>query len=164
MPKTRGFSLKHRVAALFRRSFCPARHRRPQNPPRSSRAKPLTRLIGWTRKLSSKAKGALGAGGDYSRVGQGRVLGKPEPVPKGHMAVYVGQEDGGFERVLVPVVYFNHPLFGDLLRESENEFGFNQPGRFTIPCRVSEFERVQTRIKTGRCNRVLKNPNRSLSS
>nr|GMC84528.1 auxin-responsive protein SAUR36-like [Ipomoea batatas] len=39
------------------------------------------------------------------------------------MAVYVGQKDGDFKRILVPVMYFNHPLFGELLREAENEFG-----------------------------------------
>ena len=84
------------------------------------------------------------------------MLEKASAVPKGQMAVYVGQSDGEFERILVPVVYFNHPLFGDLLKESENEFGFNQPGGLTIPCRISEFERVQTRIKSGRPTRMWK--------
>ncbi|GFP94991.1 auxin-induced protein x10a [Phtheirospermum japonicum] len=63
------------------------------------------------------------------------------------MAVYVGKKEGDFQRILVPVVYFNHPMFGDLLRESEKEYGFDQPGGLTIPCRISEFERVQTRIE-----------------
>ena len=35
----------------------------------------------------------------------------PVTVLKGHLAVYVGQKDGDFYRVLVPVIYFNHPLF-----------------------------------------------------
>lgn len=95
----------------------------------------------------------LGRG--YIRVGQEPFLEKAVDVPKGHMAVYVGQKDGDFERVLVPIVYINHPLFGDLLKESEKEFGFNHPGGLTIPCRISEFERVQTRIKAGRCTRKL---------
>lgn len=97
------------------------------------------------------------------------LMGKPEPVPKGYMAVYVGQKDGDFQRYLVPVVHFNHPLFGDLLKESENEYGFNQPGGLAIPCRISEFERVQTRIKmvhsTSKLLRWKKNTsNRSLMS
>lgn len=145
MARTRGFSLKHRVAAIFRRSAALAHQRR---------AKPLCRLIDWAQKL---------AGGRNGRVERDPILEKPVPVPKGHMAVYVGQKDGDFERILVPVVYCNHPLFGDLLKESENEFGFNQPGGITIPCRISEFERVQTRIKTGQCTRKLlrwKSPNR----
>lgn len=69
------------------------------------------------------------------------------------MAVYVGQKDGVFQRVLVPVIYFNHPLFGDLLREAEEEYGFAHPGGITIPCRISEFERVQTRIAAGNDSR-----------
>ncbi|KAI4338808.1 hypothetical protein MLD38_023821 [Melastoma candidum] len=67
-------------------------------------------------------------------------------VPKGHIAVYVSGEDGELSRVLVPVVYFNHPLFGELLREAEEEYGFCQEGGITIPCGVSEFERVRTRV------------------
>lgn len=83
------------------------------------------------------------------RVGEEPVKENPGAVPKGHMAVYVGQKDGDFHRVLVPVFYFNHPLFGELLREAEEEFGFNQPGGITIPCRFAEFERVKTRIAAG---------------
>lgn len=74
---------------------------------------------------------------------------KAEAVPKGHMAVYVGQNDGDFSRVFVPVIYFNHPLFGELLREAEEEYGYNHPGGITIPCRIAEFERVKTRIAAG---------------
>ncbi|KHN35614.1 Auxin-induced protein X10A [Glycine soja] len=56
---------------------------------------------------------------------------------------------GGFRRVLIPVIYCNHPLFSDLLREAEKEFGFEHPGGITIPCRLTEFERVKTRIASG---------------
>ncbi|KAK4483173.1 hypothetical protein RD792_010353 [Penstemon davidsonii] len=70
----------------------------------------------------------------YIRVGQEPVFKKPVNVPKGYMAVYVGQKDGDFERVLVPVECFNHPLFGDLLKESEEEYGFNHP--VGLPYRV----------------------------
>ncbi|GFP87373.1 auxin-induced protein x10a [Phtheirospermum japonicum] len=84
-------------------------------------------------------------GWGYIRVGQDPT--QPDRVPKGHMTVYVGKKDGDFQRILVPVVYFNHPMFGDLLRESEKEYEFDQLGRLTIPCRISEFERVQTRIE-----------------
>lgn len=76
--------------------------------------------------------------------------GPPLP-PKGHLAVYVGDGGKGEEgaqprRFVVPAIFFNHPLFADLLREAEEEFGFHHPGGITIPCPVSRFERVRTRI------------------
>ncbi|KAG2295948.1 hypothetical protein Bca52824_042617 [Brassica carinata] len=74
---------------------------------------------------------------------------KHDPVPRGHLAVYVGQKEGDFRRVLVPIVYFNHPLFGELLRESEKEYGFRHEGGITIPCLYSDFQRVKTRIASG---------------
>lgn len=162
MGRVRGFLLKHRVTTLFRRVFrrrcCTAAYRR-LDPSQGPRVKPLSSLIRWTRGLRTKAKAIMcknmGSGRGYIQVGQEQKLGKPDPIPKGHMAVYVGQKDGDFQRVFVPVVYFNHPLFGDLLKESENEYGFNHPGGITIPCRVSEFERVQTRIKAVQCTRKL---------
>ncbi|KAF7843906.1 auxin-responsive protein SAUR32 [Senna tora] len=61
-------------------------------------------------------------------------------VPKGCLAIKVGQ--GGEEelqRFVVPVIYFNHPLFLQLLKEAEEEYGFDQKGTITIPCHVEEF-------------------------
>uniref|UniRef100_J3MHB7 Auxin-responsive protein n=1 Tax=Oryza brachyantha TaxID=4533 RepID=J3MHB7_ORYBR len=58
-------------------------------------------------------------------------------VPKGSFAVYVGEEmrrGGG--------PYFNHPLFGELLREAEEEFGFRHEGALRIPCDVDVFEGI----------------------
>ncbi|GFP97903.1 auxin-induced protein x10a [Phtheirospermum japonicum] len=156
MGKIRGFLLKHRVNVFFRRVFrrrcSPASYRR-LDPSQGTRVKPFLRLATWTSRLRTKAKAILHSGRGFMRVGQEPVLGKPGSVPKGHMAVYVGQKDGDFQRILVPVVYFNHPLFGDLLKESEKEYGFKHPGGITIPCRISEFERVQTRIKSVQCTR-----------
>ncbi|CAA0842682.1 SAUR-like auxin-responsive protein family [Striga hermonthica] len=157
MPRKRGFLLKHRVNLLFRRFF---RRRRSAasyrclDPSLPDRFRSVSRLAAWTRRLRAKAGAILQTGRGYIRVGQEPVS-SPGPVPKGHMAVYVGQKDGDFERVLVPVVYCNHPLFEDLLRESEKEYGFNHPGGITIPCRISDFERVKTRIKEVQCARKL---------
>lgn len=66
--------------------------------------------------------------------------------PKGHLIVYVGGTDPP-RRVLVPVVYFNHPLFGELLKESEKVYGFHHPGVITIPCPISDFEKVRNRVE-----------------
>lgn len=131
MKRFRGFKLKHRVSTLFRFGY-----------------RRLSRTTGRTTSISNlfsclktKAKSLC-----CSNPGRGYLRLGDNPVPKGQMAVYVGQKDGDFRRVLVPVIYINHPLFGDLLREAEVEYGFNHPGGITIPCRISEFERVQTRI------------------
>ncbi|CAA7050689.1 unnamed protein product [Microthlaspi erraticum] len=107
---------------------------------------PIAKLKNWGQRLTQSFRrfGSSTRGSGY----------KHDPVPKGHLAVYVGQQDGDFHRVLVPIVYFNHPLFGELLRESEKEYGFRHEGGITIPCPYSDFERVKTRIASGSGSRV----------
>ncbi|KAF9603498.1 hypothetical protein IFM89_036771 [Coptis chinensis] len=59
-------------------------------------------------------------------------------VPKGHIAVYVGESQR--KRFVVPISYFNQPLFLDLLNQAEEEYGFNHPmGGLTIPCDEDTF-------------------------
>ncbi|PIN07135.1 hypothetical protein CDL12_20304 [Handroanthus impetiginosus] len=54
-------------------------------------------------------------------------------VPKGHCAVYVGENEK--KRFVIPVSYLNHPSFQELLYQAEEEFGFHHPmGGLTIPC------------------------------
>ncbi|CAK7348654.1 unnamed protein product [Dovyalis caffra] len=66
-------------------------------------------------------------------------------VPKGCLAIKVGQGEEQ-QRFVVPVIYFNHPLFIQLLKEAEEEYGFDQKGTITIPCHVEEFRCVQGMI------------------
>ncbi|XP_062154028.1 auxin-responsive protein SAUR32 [Alnus glutinosa] len=66
-------------------------------------------------------------------------------VPKGCLAIKVGQGEEQ-QRFVVPVIYFNHPLFMQLLKEAEEEYGFDQKGTITIPCHVEEFRNVQGMI------------------
>ncbi|RYR24136.1 hypothetical protein Ahy_B02g057636 [Arachis hypogaea] len=42
-------------------------------------------------------------------------------IPKGFMAIKVGQGEEQ-QRFVVPVIYFNHPLFMQLLKEAEEEY------------------------------------------
>ncbi|WRX15359.1 Small auxin-up RNA - like 10 [Theobroma cacao] len=64
-------------------------------------------------------------------------------VPKGHIAVYVGE--GSTRRFVIPISYLNHPLFKDLLNQTEEEFGFNHPmGDLTIPCSEEYFNSLIT--------------------
>ncbi|CAA0826997.1 SAUR-like auxin-responsive protein family, partial [Striga hermonthica] len=54
-------------------------------------------------------------------------------VPKGHFAVYVGENEK--KRFVIPVSHLNHRLFQELLLQAEEEFGFHHPmGGLTIPC------------------------------
>ncbi|KAM7475119.1 hypothetical protein LguiB_022362 [Lonicera macranthoides] len=54
-------------------------------------------------------------------------------VPKGYVAVYVGQQEK--KRFVIPISFLNQTSFQDLLAQSEEEFGFHHPmGGLTIPC------------------------------
>ncbi|KAJ7978562.1 Auxin-responsive protein [Quillaja saponaria] len=66
-------------------------------------------------------------------------------VPKGHMAVYVGEIQK--KRFYVPISYLNHPSFLALLNRAEEEFGFNHPmGGLTIPCREDTFINLNSQL------------------
>ncbi|KAI3728898.1 hypothetical protein L6452_17543 [Arctium lappa] len=66
-------------------------------------------------------------------------------VPRGYLAVYVGEIQK--KRFVVPLSYLDQPLFQDLLRRSEEEYGFNHPmGGLTIPCQEETFVNVTSRL------------------
>lgn len=66
-------------------------------------------------------------------------------VPKGYLAIYVGEIQK--TRLLVPVSLMEEPLFQDLLRKSENEFGFDHPmGGLTIHCGEDAFLDLTSRL------------------
>ncbi|XP_010536039.1 PREDICTED: auxin-responsive protein SAUR21-like [Tarenaya hassleriana] len=68
-------------------------------------------------------------------------------VPKGHLAVYVGESRK--KRFLVPVSFLNEPSFQDLLRKAEEEFGFDHPmGGLTIPCSEEVFADLTSRLSS----------------
>ncbi|KAH8497665.1 hypothetical protein H0E87_020072 [Populus deltoides] len=62
-----------------------------------------------------------------------------DAVPKGYLAVCVGKE---LKRYIIPTEYLGHQAFGILLREAEEEFGFQQEGVLKIPCEVPVFEKI----------------------
>ncbi|CAJ1778425.1 unnamed protein product [Sphenostylis stenocarpa] len=149
MSKFRGFNLRKRLIRVSKWVFRKIRFRGRPGYHRLGdyHRSPIAKLLKWGRKLKAGAKSFLTvtSGSGYAQLGS-----DPDPsVPKGHLAVYVGQKDGELHRVLVPVIYFNHPLFGELLKEAEEEFGFHHDGGITIPCRFTEFEQVKTRIASG---------------
>ncbi|KAJ7959411.1 Auxin-responsive protein [Quillaja saponaria] len=66
-------------------------------------------------------------------------------IPKGCLPIMVGQGEEQ-QRFVIPLIYFNHPRFMQLLKEAEEEYGFDQKGPITIPCHVEEFRTVQEMI------------------
>ncbi|OAY69475.1 auxin-responsive protein SAUR72 [Ananas comosus] len=65
-------------------------------------------------------------------------------VPKGYLAVCVGEE---MQRYVIPTEYLGHRAFEALLREAEEEFGFQQEGVLRIPCEVGVFESILTVVE-----------------
>ncbi|KAL6911897.1 hypothetical protein ACP4OV_000702 [Aristida adscensionis] len=103
------------------------------------RAPDSPRMLAWGRSLAQRMR-LLRPRDDKERLLEDAG---EATTPKGQVAVYVGgAEPGESMRYVVPVVYFNHPLFGELLREAEEEFGFEHPGGITIPCAAARFERA----------------------
>ncbi|KAK8611945.1 hypothetical protein V6N13_131979 [Hibiscus sabdariffa] len=70
-------------------------------------------------------------------------------VPKGCLAIKVGSQGEEQQRFVVPVFYFNQPLFIQLLKEAEEEYGFDQKGTITIPCHVQDFRNVHVHVTYG---------------
>ncbi|KAL0409466.1 UNVERIFIED_CONTAM: Auxin-responsive protein SAUR36 [Sesamum radiatum] len=156
MGRTRGFRLGHRLVKVFKWCIHRRTRRRPvyqrlQTP--SSTTGPFSKLSRWVHSLRRGARSLCSGKRDtgYIRAGQEFEQPKlPPSVPKGHLAVYVGDKEDDASRVLVPVIYFNHPLFAELLSEAEKVYGFNQPGGIQIPCPISELENVQMKIAAAR--------------
>ncbi|XP_062200119.1 auxin-responsive protein SAUR36-like [Phragmites australis] len=64
-------------------------------------------------------------------------------VDKGHCVVYTA--DG--KRFEVPLVYLSTTVFGELLRMSEDEFGFTSEDRITVPCEAVVMEYVMCLLR-----------------
>ncbi|OIW11053.1 hypothetical protein TanjilG_22860 [Lupinus angustifolius] len=70
--------------------------------------------------------------------------GLPDDVPKGHFAVYVGEDR---IRYIIPISWLAHPQFQGLLRRAEDEFGFNHDMRLTLPCNEIVFQSLISMIR-----------------
>ncbi|CAN1255408.1 Protein SMALL AUXIN UP-REGULATED RNA 54 [Linum perenne] len=68
----------------------------------------------------------------------------PLDVPKGHFAVYVGENrsSASCRRFVVRATFLNHPIFKRILAMAEEEYGFENSGPLRIPCDEWEFEEV----------------------
>ncbi|GER53662.1 SAUR-like auxin-responsive protein family [Striga asiatica] len=61
-------------------------------------------------------------------------------VPKGYVAVCVGKDE--LKRFVIPTEYLSHQVFAILLRQAEEEFGFQTEGVLKLPCHVELFEKI----------------------
>ena len=65
---------------------------------------------------------------------------KAVEVPKGYLAVYVGEK---MKRFVIPISYLTQSSFQDLLSRAEEEFGYDHPmGGLTIPCSEDVFQNI----------------------
>ncbi|XP_006660936.1 auxin-responsive protein SAUR36-like [Oryza brachyantha] len=77
-------------------------------------------------------------------LGRKRIMGKAQETEecstsvavKGHCIVYTA--DG--KRFEVPLAYLGTAVFSELLRMSQEEFGFISDGRIVLPCDAAEME------------------------
>lgn len=119
--------------------------------PTKQKIKTLEKLCSWGKKIQRGLFNSVKTR-EYVRVGDhddSVMDSKPSSIPRGQLAVHVEEPEGDTRRVLVPVLFLNHPLFGKLLEDAEKVYGFDHPGRITIPCPLDEFEKVRTRIRSG---------------
>ncbi|RYR22678.1 hypothetical protein Ahy_B03g067982 [Arachis hypogaea] len=73
-----------------------------------------------------------------------KTISKGLEVPKGYLAVYVGDN---MRRFVIPISYLNQPLFQELLSQVEEEYGYDHPmGGLTIPCSEDEFLNIDSRL------------------
>ncbi|CAA7399763.1 unnamed protein product [Spirodela intermedia] len=167
MKKYRGFRLGRRLAFIWRSLHQPpSKHRgylrlssdgpthRKRDPTKEMEEKNAVaaRIAHWGRCLAQRLcqrrhrlLGNQADGDEKEEILRHRNV--PKPPPRGHLAVYVGREGvDPLYRVMVPVVFFNHPLFGELLKSAQEEFGFCRSGGIVIPCPISDFESVRRRV------------------
>ncbi|XP_004497595.1 auxin-induced protein 6B-like [Cicer arietinum] len=69
--------------------------------------------------------------------GNGKKL--PSDVPRGHLAVTVGEAN---RRFVIRADYLNHPVLQQLLDEAYEGYGFNKSGPLAIPCDEFLFEDI----------------------
>ncbi|KAI3799523.1 hypothetical protein L1987_34822 [Smallanthus sonchifolius] len=76
----------------------------------------------------------------------------PSDVPKGHLVVYVGENQ---RRFVIKVKLLKHPLFSALLDEAREEYEFTADSRFCIPCNEDTFLFVVQRAMTRQGRRIM---------
>lgn len=69
----------------------------------------------------------------------------PKVVPSGCLAVYVGTE---MRRFVIQASFLYTRVFRELLRRSEEEYGFETKGGLRIDCEAAIFEKLLSQLET----------------
>ena len=87
---------------------------------------------------ATQNNGFLLTGIRRASIGSNQALSKAVEVPRGYLAVYVGESQK--KRFVIPIAYLSQPSFQELLSQAEEEFGYDHPmGGLTIPCKEDIF-------------------------
>ncbi|KAI9097940.1 hypothetical protein K1719_025711 [Acacia pycnantha] len=122
------------------------------DPKKSNKIRDIVRLQQILKKWRKQANSSKTSGSNSSSTSSKSIKflkrtlsiseregGSSNVVPKGYLAVCVGEE---LKRFIIPTEYLSHHAFHVLLREAEEEFGFQQTGVLRIPCEVPVFESI----------------------
>lgn len=93
------------------------------------------------KSFSSRSSSSGSDDGDY----WGDDDDAPVGVPEGCLAVYVGPE---MRRFVIQASFLYKQVFRELLRRSEEEYGFEFEGGLRIPCEIGVFEKLLWQLKT----------------
>uniref|UniRef100_A0A0E0M444 Auxin-responsive protein n=1 Tax=Oryza punctata TaxID=4537 RepID=A0A0E0M444_ORYPU len=92
-------------------------------------AKRLVQLAKWQRMAALGRKRIMGKAQETEECSTSVAI-------KGHCVIYTA--DG--RRFEVPLAYLSTVVFSELLRMSQEEFGFTSDGRIVLPCDAAEME------------------------
>ncbi|GLJ40970.1 hypothetical protein SUGI_0847990 [Cryptomeria japonica] len=108
--------------------------------------KKLQRLRSFKQILSFKLRRRSAEEDGEKRRRDEKIV--PTDVCEGHVAVYAAKEERKRRRFVIPLDYLKHPVFKDLLRMAEEEFGFDyHTGLLTLPCDPLQFEEIINGLK-----------------
>ncbi|AES60641.1 putative small auxin-up RNA [Medicago truncatula] len=79
----------------------------------------------------------------------------PSDVPRGHLAVTVGETN---RRFVIRADYLNHPVLQELLDQAYEGYGFNKSGPLSIPCDEFLFEDILLSLGGGTVARRSSSP------
>ncbi|XP_021770629.1 auxin-responsive protein SAUR32-like [Chenopodium quinoa] len=74
------------------------------------------------------------------------ILGQKAALPpKGHFAVLAGKgddEEAELRKFVVELRFLRNPTLLKLLKEAEEEYGFQQEGALVVPCKPEELKKI----------------------